>query len=479
MEYLQVRPSSDRAHSNKMISVANLCHEPAFRYCPSVARNLTARTPGASSDGQSQPPRQSPRHARRTKSVSLVDDVADNTFSLLVRDKRKLAFKPMPGSTSHVLPSEESEGRAEYSRTHPVRRGRLASTRLNPENLQRRLLALQRDAKALEDEQGINVLFLAMGFLKWFEKSEFRHRARSPSCARFRSHWSGTMLVPRCVWLCATPISRRISRFRKSSSRILVSCSPISSEIEDWMPASYFAQVAQAVEAQPRWSIDGNGMFLGFFSFSKLLMFRDLVAESWPGQSILSHPLLDGLLQSGFPAAAPLFPDDAKLDEVIDTASLIQVVDADASQSLVAEAVRAGRDLVVQGPPGTGKSQTITNIIAGAVHDGKTVLFVAEKMAALNVVHDRLAKAGLEPVCLELHSRKVSKRAVHSALERTLNTTIAARPGDELVNRLRTIRDRLNSDDALLHSPLLPRWSQPVSSARRSGSPSCLRSRCA
>ena len=89
-----------------------------------------------------------------------------------------------------------------------------------------------------------------------------------------------------------------------------------------------------------------------------------------------------------------------------------------------------------QGPENRRRSLTS---YAGAVHDGKTVLFVAEKMAALNVVHDRLAKAGLEPVCLELHSRKVSKRAVHSALERTLNTTIAARPGDELVNRLRTV----------------------------------------
>jgi very-short-patch-repair endonuclease len=399
-----------------------------------------------------------PRHARRTKSVSLVDDVADNTFSLLVRDKRKLAFKPMPGATSHVLPSEESGGTPNLpARIRSGVDGWL-QTRLNPENLQRRLLALQRDAKALEDEQGINVLFLAMGFLKWFESpnSDIAHEAPLvlvPVSLERDNARSTMRLVMRDADL-ETNLSLQ-EKFKQDFG-ILLPDIPDILEIEDWMPASYFAQVAQVTEAQPRWSIDGNGMFLGFFSFSKLLMFRDLVAESWPGQSILSHPLLDGLLQSGFPAAAPLFPDDAKLDEVIDAASLIQVVDADASQSLVAEAVRAGRDLVVQGPPGTGKSQTITNIIAAAVHDGKTVLFVAEKMAALNVVHDRLAKAGLEPICLELHSRKVSKRAVHSALERTLNTTIAARPGDESVNRLRTVRGRLNSDDALLHSPLLP-----------------------
>ena len=77
-----------------------------------------------------------------------------------------------------------------------------------------------------------------------------------------------------------------------------------------------------------------------------------------------------------------------------------------------------GRNLVVQGPPGTGKSQTITNVIAAAVHSGKSVLFVAEKTAALAVVHDRLAHAGLDVLCLELHSRKANKRAVQNRLRK-------------------------------------------------------------
>ena len=83
--------------------------------------------------------------------------------------------------------------------------------------------------------------------------------------------------------------------------------------------------------------------------------------------------------------------------------------------------VRAGRNLVVQGPPGTGKSQTIANVIAAAVHDGKSVLFVAEKMAALNVVHHRLHRVGLGPICLQLHSRGANKRLVLAELDDTLN----------------------------------------------------------
>jgi hypothetical protein len=457
---LQLRPSSHRGNPIEIISVQTFAMSPPSDTFHSLRAILQrARVALLQTDNRNRLIN-TPRHARRTKSVSLVDDVADNTFRLLVRDKRKLAFKPMPGATSHGLPSEEPDGA-------PALPARIRSgvdgwlqTRLAPENLQRRLLALQRDAKALEDEQGVNVLFLAMGFLKWFESpnSDIAHEAPLvlvPVSLERDNARSTMRLVLRDADL-ETNLSLQ-EKLRQDFGILL----PDIVETEDWMPASYFAQVAQAVEAQPRWSIDGNGMFLGFFSFSKLLMFRDLLAESWPEQSILSHPLLDGLLRCGFPAAAPLCPDDARLDEVIDTASLIQVVDADASQSLVAEAVRSGRDLVVQGPPGTGKSQTITNIIAGAVHDRKTVLFVAEKMAALNVVHDRLAKAGLESVCLELHSRKVSKRAVHSALESTLNSTIAVRPGDESVNRLRAARDRLNGDTALLHSPLLPSGVSP------------------
>jgi primosomal protein N' len=98
---------------------------------------------------------------------------------------------------------------------------------------------------------------------------------------------------------------------------------------------------------------------------------------------------------------------------VLPPSKLVHVVDADSSQARVIEEVRAGRNLVVQGPPGTGKSQAITNIIATAVKEGKTVLFVAEKMAALSVVHDRLVNVGLKDICLELHSKRASKKSSH------------------------------------------------------------------
>src|SRR5690606_4661062 len=155
---------------------------------------------------------------------------------------------------------------------------------------------------------------------------------------------------------------------------------------EDWSPSQYFAAVQEVIAQREAWKIEADALQLGFFSFSKLLMFRDLAIEAWPDGALAEHRLTRGLLYEGFESQPPLFGAQDRLDDVLPPARQFHVVDADASQAKVIEEVRAGRDLVVQGPPGTGKSQTITNIVAAAVKEGKRVLFVAEKMAALSVV---------------------------------------------------------------------------------------------
>ena len=106
----------------------------------------------------------------------------------------------------------------------------------------------------------------------------------------------------------------------------------------------------------------------------------------------------------------------------------------------------------IQGPPGTGKSQTIANIVAAAVADGKTVLFVAEKMAALDVVKRRLDAIGLGDMCLELHSSKARKREVLQELRRTWELGQPNEQDDEgALRRLEATRDTLNGHVARLH----------------------------
>ena len=229
---------------------------------------------------------------------------------------------------------------------------------------------------------------------------------------------------------------------------------PDLSEGDEWLPSDYFANVSETISVKSRWSIDPNAIELGFYSFSKILMIRDLEPAAWGEKSIVDHPLLRGLLMEGFRDEQFPIAEDAPLDELFAPADLVQVVDADSSQTIVIEAVRTGRNIVVQGPPGTGKSQTIANIIAAAVHDGKSVLFVAEKMAALSVVHQRLQKVGLGPICLQLHSRNANKRLVLAEIEETLNHhSISPGPRSEC-ERLKQLRDTLNEVDRRMHTPI-------------------------
>lgn len=131
------------------------------------------------------------------------------------------------------------------------------------------------------------------------------------------------------------------------------------------------------------------------------------------------------------------------------------ILDCDASQFAAIKAALEGRNITIQGPPGTGKSQTIANLIASLLHQGKRVLFVAEKMAALEVVYSRLADAGIGDFLLELHSAKASKKSVLQSLRIRLakRNAISGELNDSIARRRKTLRDRLNAYSSAINSP--------------------------
>lgn len=326
-------------------------------------------------------------------------------------------------------------------------------TMLTHDQLQKKLISLHRDARTSEEEQGVNVLYLALGFLRWREDKAsaidrhaplillpvdlIRNKRTATYDLKVREEDLGTNL----------PLRERLAE------DFGITLPEIEGE-EGFAPTTYFDAVREAVSSKPEWGVDADTVQLGFFSFAKFLMMRDLDPSNWPDGALASLEVVERLLTSrGFDAEPDLF-GDASLDEARAPGDLVQVTEADASQTKVAEEVRAGRHLVVQGPPGTGKSQTITNILAAAVHDGKTVLFVAEKMAALSVVHDRMTACGLGSACLELHSRAANKKAVLKQLEETLTASRAVPQDDLDTEQLRVVRDRLNASASALHTPL-------------------------
>ena len=300
-------------------------------------------------------------------------------------------------------------------------------TRLSSERLQTRLLGMYYDAQTYEQEQGISILYLALGFLKWYE-----------SASSDKARYAPLLLVPvdlerpsaasRFHLRCREEdVTTNLSLQAKLKGEFGIGLPDIP-EMEEISPSAYFSAVAQAVDDQTRWEVLSDDMVLWFFSFAKYLMYRDLDPANWPDHSPLgTNPTLSKLLGEGFVSEPALCGDDDKIDPLIPPANMVHVTDADSSQAVVIEEVRRGRHLVVQGPPGTGKSQTITNLIATAVKEGKKVLFVAEKMAALEVVHGRLARLGLSTFCLELHSHKANKKAVLDELARGHSPSAAPR----------------------------------------------------
>ena len=325
---------------------------------------------------------------------------------------------------------------------------------LPPEELTRRLRDVMGDARSAREESGVPSLFLAVGALIWRDPG-------TPGTERV----APLALIPATLEregvsnrfrLRASPedVVENLSLREKLGADFRITLPDFAGET----PADWAARMQGATSGREGWRVEADALALGIFAFAKFLMWRDLDPVTHPG--LLTHPMLLRLLDGATATPEPPpFADDADVDATIPVEKLDHVVEVDGSQALAAEAVRRGHSMVIQGPPGTGKSQTIVNILAQAVLDGRSVIFVAEKAAALEVVKRRLTQFGLGAAVLELHSEKQSKRAVLDELRATLalpppvppQREAAAPPQREAaVQRLGDLRGRLNRHAAAM-----------------------------
>jgi hypothetical protein len=415
-----------------------------------------------------------PRGASKGRSIEVVDEKSSEVFRLLVREGKAFTFvagraaegdgitpsdaeKP---EISEILndvdeisdlaqPEDDSTDERGIFRRHADTR---LQTRLTGKGLQKRLLELYLDAKTLEEEQGVNVLFLSLGALKWVDPNNAGNIRYAP-----------LLLVP--VTLDRGNAGERFNlRARPEDFASNLSLEayldrvhqirlPAFEANDAFDPLPYMELVRASVIVKPNWEVIVDDLSVGFFSFAKFLMYRDLDPAIWPQNAKISDQrLVRGLLSDGFTGGKGMADEDANIDPLIPPPDMLHILDCDSSQALAIYEVRRGRDLVIQGPPGTGKSQTIANMIASAIKDGKSVLFVAEKMAALEVVKRRLDEKGVGDACLELHSNKTNKRAVLEELRRTweLGAPRGEDPGTLFV-RLTEARDALNAHVSRLH----------------------------
>lgn len=330
-----------------------------------------------------------------------------------------------PGET--IAQSEAVAATKELSEaipSEPVSEESYTDTRLQTAeadvNLQKRLLNTYYDARTSLEEQGVNILYLSLGMLHWYEADNSQELRIAPlvlipvslerSSARERFRLRYTL----------EEMGANISLQAKMKAEFGIFI-PDMPEPDDFDINLYIQSIEVAIEKMPRWKIDTNNIELGFFSFGKFMIYNDLDNSKWPEEKKpVAHSIVMNLFERGFSHEGNTLPDDVHIDQETNAHQLFQVVDADSSQLLAMLAVEEGKNMVIQGPPGTGKSQTITNIIANAIGQGKKVLFVAEKMAALEVVKRRLDNINLGEACLELHSHKANKKELHQELRRVL-----------------------------------------------------------
>ncbi|MGK7862897.1 DUF4011 domain-containing protein [Falsiroseomonas sp. E2-1-a4] len=340
-----------------------------------------------------------------------------------------------------VAQADAAQSREEARRDNRLR------VKLPREDLARRLRDLMQDARTAREETGIATLSLAIGALAWRDPATPETERLAPlALLPVLLERQGVSQVFR-LRAAADEVEENLSLRQKLQAEFRVELPPFPAE--DFAPAAWAEAVEVAIGAREGWRVEVDSLAVGLFSFQKFLMWRDLDPTVNPG--LLTHGMIRALVGGEALDAPPPFGPDTDVDEAIPVERLDHVVEMDGSQALAAEAVRrgAGEDapghVVIQGPPGTGKSQTIATIIAQAVLDGRSVLFVAEKLAALEVVERRLGQIGLGPACLELHAEKQSKRAVLDELRATLALPPVPMPDRApVLRRLGSLRGRLN-----------------------------------
>ncbi len=318
---------------------------------------------------------------------------------------------------------------------------------LDSEQLAEKARKISRASKVSMDETGSNTLFLSLGLLKWYDRFDKKNERLAPIVLipvdiTDRASSEGFTLKIRDE---EAVFNITLLEFLLQEFGIKIfGLDPLPMDATGPDLLKIFSIIRRAIMGEKSWDVLEEA-HLGLFSFSKFIMWNDLKSnmEEFSKNKIVSS-LLEGKLTF---EAEGMDYGTTSIDDIYSPGDVLYPVSSDASQSVAVMAAKEGKSFVLHGPPGTGKSQTITNIIANALMDGKRVLFVAQKMAALEVVQRRLDSIGIRSFCLELHSNKANKTAVLNQLERSLKIAKIGkseeykRKSDEIKAR----KDELNS----------------------------------
>jgi hypothetical protein len=387
----------------------------------------------------------------KRRNLSVSSPSMERLFNRLVLRKRHPAFwYPPEESKAPQRRSQPNTNLSFLTGTERPSANQLVCEGISRADLVKVLKNLHRRSLLDYRERGVRILHAAFEMLVWKEK-ETSEEVRSPlvlvpiELAResFREPFS--ISVP--------PIEEEVvlnpALQVKLKNDFKIELPPLPEYWESQSLLNYLSVVTQ-IANEFGWRVEAT-VEIGLFSFHKLVIYNDLDTNA---SVIKQHPIIRtiaGIKDEQLPTVS--LPEEKDVDTIQPPEKTFQVLDADSSQRVSIEYALRGQSFVMQGPPGTGKSQTIANIIAECIAQGKSVLFVSDKMAALEVVYKRLREVGLSSFCLELHSSKANKREVVAELKRCLDEHLVPRklPSAHEFEKMTLLRDSLNNYVVSLH----------------------------
>jgi len=408
--------------------------------------------------------------AYKRTTIKVVDEKPSEVFRQLINNQEKFDFDCIEEEelelTEIVESSEEgstkldesnhssgTEEFVEYDKENleDKHTDNTLQTNLEEQDLYNNLRAIEYKAQDILEEQGYNNLFLTLGMLEWYDTNHSDKKNRSPLILVPVQLKKKSIRTPYQIVSTEEDAIINLSLQEKLNENFNIKIPEIP-DSEEMDPMDYFSQIKNLISENNRWKVTEE-IYLGFFSFANFVMFKDL-------EKYINAYNNNSLIQAMSGASDGL--TDKELDNYINADELdikrkphdvFQVLDADSSQQQAIEIIKSGRSLVLQGPPGTGKSQTIVNLISELLGEGKKVLFVCEKMAALEVVYDRLKLHTLDRFCLQIHSRKANKKDILNQLKSAFEFSTDKLPSTKYLDELVEKREKLNKYVEVLHTP--------------------------
>ena len=363
---------------------------------------------------------------KRSSSIQIAEPTPSEVFNRFVIDEKPLkCFIPEEDEesdetvTQPILPLSDLEQQPKSKSKRLRRSDEIICKTQETRVLKSVLRNLERRSRSDFEERGVRILHLAFGILEW-QEVEQSELVRSPLLLVPVELKRKSVIDPYEIWPTDEEIVINPALEVKLHNDFRLNIPTLPEDWEEINLDEYLQKIMRLVSKRG-WSISQE-CWIGLFSFHKLVIYQDLNTHH---ELIKAHPIIINLCEGKIRKEnAGEFQDPSKLDSTVDPRESYLVLDADSSQLACIETVKKGTNIVIQGPPGTGKSQTIANIIAESIASGRKVLFMSEKMAALEMVYKRLLKANLGHFCLEIHSHKANKRKVVEELHNSYRELI-------------------------------------------------------